>query len=359
MASFHLLDLAKLPDELYEDKVPNEKWFDKVKTAGPGGFEAGSLSEISPLALGPHIERVINIPLYLTLNWLPFAMPIIAGGFFGWKGLLILIVVLTAGSYAQTFVSPTKKRQQRGQYAFTERNNQKYLSQRVVWPAAFEKIRGGQHCIFAAIPHGAAPLGITCYPMWTRLTGSLCHWTTAPVVLKIPLIGYVLRLIGYIPAKGKDMAKALEKKESVGVVLDGIAGMFQSDEAVEKAWVKQRKAIVAIALKAGVPLVPVYGFGHSALWTVVADPFRLLERLSVAMDVSLCPFYGRWGWPVGPPRRVAVLTALGAPIECPRVEKPSREMVDEYHAKLLAGYKELFEQHKAAYGWSTKELKFV
>ena len=122
---------------------------------------------------------------------------------------------------------------------------------RVVWPASFEQIRGSQHCIFAAIPHGAAPLGITCYPLWSRLGGALCHWTTAPVVLQIPLVGYVLRTIGYIPAKGKEMSKALERRESVGVVLDGIAGMFQSDERVEKAWVKKRKAIVAIALKAG------------------------------------------------------------------------------------------------------------
>lgn len=69
--------------------------------------------------------------------------------------------------------------------------------------------------------------------------------------------------------------------------------MFQSDASVEKAALSQRKAILAIALKAGVPIVPVYAFGHSSLWTVVADPFRILERLSIAMDVALCPFYGR------------------------------------------------------------------
>mmetsp|Transcript_34529 Transcript_34529/g.111193 ORF Transcript_34529/g.111193 Transcript_34529/m.111193 type:complete len:359 (-) Transcript_34529:234-1310(-) len=357
--AFFSLDLAALPDELYDDAVPDEKWFDRAQKVGPGGFAAGSLSAVSPLALGPHLERIINIPLYLTLNWLPFVLPLCAGGLYGWIGLLVLAVALGVGSYAQNLVSPSAERQRAGQYVFTERNNQKYLSMRVVWPASFEQIRGSQHCIFAAIPHGAAPLGITCYPLWSRLGGALCHWTTAPVVLQIPLVGYVLRTIGYIPAKGKEMSKALERRESVGVVLDGIAGMFQSDERVEKAWVKKRKAIVAIALKAGVPIVPVYGFGHSSLWTVVADPFRLLERLSVALDVALCPFYGRWGWPVGPPRRVAVCTALGAPIECPRVDRPSKQLVDVYHAKLLDGYTLLFEQHKAAFGWGQKELKFV
>ena len=149
-AAYHMLDMAALPDELYSEKVPASKWFDRCQTAGADGFAPNSLNKVSPLALGPHLERVVNIPLYLTLNWLPFAMPLLAGSLFGWKGLLILIVVLGLGSYAQNFVNPSVKRQERGQYIFTERNNQKYLSMRVVWPAAFEKIRGSQHCIFAA-----------------------------------------------------------------------------------------------------------------------------------------------------------------------------------------------------------------
>ena len=60
--------------------------------------------------------------------------------------------------------------------------------------------------------------------------------------------------------------------------------------------------IVKIALRAGAPLVPVYGFGHTKLWTAIVDPFGLLERISLALDVSLVPFVGRWGWPIGPAR---------------------------------------------------------
>ena len=40
-------------------------------------------------------------------------------------------------------------------------------------------------------------------------------------------------------------------------------------------------------------------------------------------------------------------------------DRPSKQLVDEYHAKLLDGYTLLFEQHKAAFGWGQKELKFV
>jgi len=41
------------------------------------------------------------------------------------------------------------------------------------------------------------------------------------------------------------------------------------------------------------------------------------------------------------------------------VDRPSKQLVDVYHAKLLDGYTLLFEQHKAAFGWGQKELKFV
>ena len=70
-------------------------------------------------------------------------------------------------------------------------------------------------------------------------------------MLQLPLVGALLRSLGYLPAKAKAMQKALEKKETVGVILDGVAGMFQQDPKVEKAYINSRKAIVAVAMKAG------------------------------------------------------------------------------------------------------------
>ena len=37
------------------------------------------------------------------------------------------------------------------------------------------------------------------------------------------------------------------------------------------------------------PLVPVYSFGHSELWTILTDPFGILERLSIKLDLSIVP----------------------------------------------------------------------
>ena len=54
-----------------------------------------------------------------------------------------------------------------------------------------------------------------------------------------------------------------------------------------------------------------------------------------------------------------VLVALGEPIVCPKTAEPTPQMVDEYHAKLCAGYKQVFDAHKMAFGWGHKELQFV
>ena len=53
------------------------------------------------------------------------------------------------------------------------------------------------------------------------------------------------------------------------------------------------------------------------------------------------------------------LVACGEPIICPQTDAPSDELINEYHAKLMAGYMQVFEKHKAAYGWGDRTLKLV
>ena len=48
---------------------------------------------------------------------------------------------------------------------------------RFVWTEAFERQRTrGRPVLYAIIPHGVAPLGITAYPAFSRLSGgALCR----------------------------------------------------------------------------------------------------------------------------------------------------------------------------------------
>lgn len=156
-----------------------------------------------------------------------------------------------------------------------------------VWPESIQRpALNDQPVIFAAIPHGLSPLGITAYPMWSKLfNDKLCHWTCAPVVLKLPLISSFMKAIGYIPAKAKNITDTLIKKEeNVGIILDGIAGMFQAHDEV--AHVKTRKGIIKIALRAGAAVVPVYGFGHTSLVSCVS----IKSEGILFFEVTYCTF---------------------------------------------------------------------
>lgn len=372
---YYKLDVGSIPDELHNKGTDVKDWLSLATTAR-GKFPTGSLAKVLPIDRGVEMERINGISLYMIGNVLPFFLPLIlAAALISDIGLLLLKLLLL---YFGTMLALNKyyffpkfiKKYNRpkkppndirdNQYIHTERNNQKYTSLKFVWPESIHRpALDGQPVIFCAIPHGAAPLGITAYPIWSKLFNEkLCRWTCAPVVLKLPFISTFMKKVGYIPAKAKDILETLTKKEeNVGIILDGIAGMFQGHDEI--AHIQQRKGIIKIALRAGVPIVPVYGFGHTKLWRIVVDPFRILEKLSCKLDISVCPFFGRFFWFLGPPMRVAVCCCLGEPVRCPKLDDIKQEDIDKYHTALVKSYHQIFEAHKDAYGWGDKKLMFV
>ena len=40
------------------------------------------------------VERLIGVPLYLMLNWLPFLMPLVSAVVGGWRGILLMAALL-------------------------------------------------------------------------------------------------------------------------------------------------------------------------------------------------------------------------------------------------------------------------
>jgi hypothetical protein len=262
------------------------------------------------------------------------------------------------------------------QFGYCERHGLKYLSVKGVYPASLHPVTakesgggGDRPIIFCMIPHGVLPLGLMAYPLFSKwFNHRICRWTTAPVVLRLPVISKIVKAAGFIAAEKTIIEETLSKKDqNVGVVLDGIAGMFNdSDDASDEiGYVMERKGIVKIALKTGATIVPVYQFGVTGLWTIVVDPFGVMERLSNWLNVSLVPFYGRWGWPLGPPRRRPMLLAFGEPILNDQLSSDElagdvgKTIIYKQHQKLVAGFKTVFDTHKAAFGWGGKSLKLV
>jgi len=333
---YECLELFDLPDDYFKDKHSLESILAKTKKAGASGFPPGSLNSLHPITLAAAAERITGGAGYISLHIIPgwvgaFACCHVAGRYLGRADMADGAGLLMGGALtyflgiwavwrclASHFMA---KWDLTDQNIVSQRNNEKYFSLRAVWPKAASPAAVGRGpAIYCMVPHGLLPLA-SWVRMWQKMfTSRVYRWTAAPALFSLPGVKHVLSKAGVMPARAQNIRKALiEEKDSVGVVLDGVAGIFTGSHSdkKERVYLGNRKAIVAIALQAGVPLVPVYVFGHTDLYDVIVDPFGILKYLSCKYNVALSPFVGRWGWPFGPPRRVPLLMAFGEPVVVP------------------------------------------
>mmetsp|Transcript_7608 Transcript_7608/g.17419 ORF Transcript_7608/g.17419 Transcript_7608/m.17419 type:complete len:383 (+) Transcript_7608:139-1287(+) len=375
---YECLEIYDLPDDYFKDKHTLESILSKTKKAGASGFPPNSLNTLHPIPLASVAERILGGAGYIGLHVVPgwvgsLAFCHIAGRYLGqpqladtagWLMGVAVTYLLGIWTAWRLLASHFLSKWDTGdQNTVSQRNNEKYFSIRVVWPkAASPSVTGKGPAIFCMVPHGLLPLG-TWVKLWQKVwTRKRYRWTAAPALFSLPVIKDVLSRAGVMPARASNIRKALmEEGDSVGVVLDGVAGIFTGSHSdrKERVFLGERKAIVAIALQAGVPIVPVYVFGHTDLYDVVVDPFGLLKYLSCKYNVALSPFIGRWGWPFGPPRRVPLLITVGDPVLVPPNvggAKPDPSQVEEYHGKLVGSFVRCFDTHKAAYGWPDTDL---
>lgn len=360
---FYRLDLVNL-GELFDPDVPFSEWCKKCQSAGDDGFGTNRLQDLAPdLTPLEHTERICGTLLYINLSgagivWLSLALICYCCGWYHPARSFAMYTLMPIGIWLVIYILYDRSKDSR--YGIHHKNQHKYLHLKYVWPVELHpSAKREGPLIFCIVPHGVIPLGID-YAMFDKLGAGRCNWVAAPVLFKLPFFRSYLERVGAMPANAANIRAALARNENVAIVLDGVAGMFQATtEHQEVAYLLKRKGIVKFALESGASLVPVYGFGHSELWTKLLDPFRLFERISTSLDISLVPFFGLGGWPLGPTNRVPLAMVFGQPLECPQKPVPSQGEIDCYHTHLLDSFKETFDKHKAAYGWSQKTLMIV
>lgn len=169
----------------------------------------------------------------------------------------------------------------------------------------------------------------------------------------------------YRDASRPSVDQALAEGSRIGLAPGGIAEMFEGypkagthpDE--EYVILNARKGFVRMAVKHGVPLIPVYCFGATKMFKRLQLP--ALEYLSKLLRISICVFFGSWGLPM--PFRQRLLYVMGSPLFPPEVNSNDTEVldsqVDALHARFCDELVALFDRHKESYGWARKTLRVV
>lgn len=208
--------------------------------------------------------------------------------------------------------------------------------------------------LFLMLPHGLYPFSGACATLSKMVDVFFgMRMASASVAFRLPVVRHLLGWIGSIPADRASIAAALRRGDSVCVFPGGISEMVRTDGASERLVLRGRKGVVQLALEHGTPIVPVYVFGQSTLWSQVPLP-SWVEKLSRWLQISLMLPYGRLGTLV--PRKLPLLYCIGAPIAYPAVGKLVQEQIDSAHQAVVDSVRDLYDSYKGIYGWEKRPL---
>ena len=209
----------------------------------------------------------------------------------------------------------------------------------------------------AGPPHGVLPLANL---LSIAAINSFCSrrfvGATASVVSRTPFLRY-MTLFGCIDISAPSIRATAGAGTCVGLVPDGIAGIFKTRDADEVVYLEGRKGLAKLALRTGTPILPAYSIGNTAVFGAWFDPFGVMEAASRRAQAAFFVYWGRFGLPL--PRRVNITMVFGTPILVQKVAEPTGEQVDALHAEYLRAIEALFDTHKSALGWGHKRIRIA
>jgi 1-acyl-sn-glycerol-3-phosphate acyltransferase len=172
---------------------------------------------------------------------------------------------------------------------------------------------------------------------WRRFgTDRVLHGTAHDALMAAPVIGDYFRRMGVLPAAPDSISAALAAGHDValwpGGEIDSLRTWGQRDEAI----LAGRKGFVRMAIKAGVPIVPIATVGGPDSMPVLFTGRRLARvfQLDKVARLKIFPFAIQAPWGIAPamlpelPLPTKIRTALLDPIELD--DDPERAGDDAY-----------------------------
>lgn len=173
---------------------------------------------------------------------------------------------------------------------------------------------------------------------WWRRFGQQrpLHGTAHDVLMAMPLIGRYFRAMGVLPAAPDSIATALAEGRDVAVWPGGEVDSLRPWVERDRANLAGRRGFVKMAIRAGVPIVPIATVGGADAMPVLIRGDRLSKalRLDRMLRLKVFPIAVSLPWGIAPaalpqlPLPAKIRTRLMPPIELDR--DPDRVADAEY-----------------------------
>ncbi|CAD6192190.1 unnamed protein product [Caenorhabditis auriculariae] len=220
---------------------------------------------------------------------------------------------------------------------------------------------------------GCHPHGIIAMAAWANFAtnGTKAHekfpgiqfnLCTLPVNFKPMIRREMILLSGCIDSSRESIEYVLDKTHEKGravvLVIGGAEEALDAHPGYHTLTLESRKGFVREALLTGAHLVPVYSFGENEVFNQMENPIgsklrKFQEWSKKLFGISYPIFHGRGFFQMTfgyLPFRKPIDTVVGAPIPVQKVEKPTREQIDELHQKYVHALSKLFNEHKGRFG---------
>ncbi|KAJ2996938.1 Diacylglycerol O-acyltransferase 2 [Globomyces sp. JEL0801] len=219
--------------------------------------------------------------------------------------------------------------------------------------------------IFGYHPHGVIVLGAfvnfgTDANDVSRLfPGVHIRLLTLGMNFHVPILHDILLALGVCSVSRNSMENVLNKGPGHSVILvpGGAQETINAHPGTNDLFIKNRLGFIKLALRNGAPLVPVFGFGDNDLWNQVPNPpgstlRKVQETVKKAISVVPPAIFGRgiFNYTIGIlPFRRPVVSVVGRPIDCPKIENPTIDQLLHYQQLYLNELQSIYDTHKDEY----------
>ncbi|KYQ93987.1 diacylglycerol O-acyltransferase 2 [Tieghemostelium lacteum] len=227
---------------------------------------------------------------------------------------------------------------------------------------ASSKLDPEKNYIFGIHPHGIISIGAFCNfgtnanGIDHAFPGVNIHLLTLDSNFRIPFLREILLSLGIGSVSKKSCTNILNsgKGQSICIVIGGAEESLDAHPGNNEITLKNRKGFVKLALNNGASLVPVYSFGENDVYDQVSNPRgsyirRIQTKIKNITGIAPPLIRGRgvFSYDFGLlPQRHPIVSVIGSPIDIPKVNNPSEELIDHYHKLYIDSLNELFENYK-------------
>jgi len=209
--------------------------------------------------------------------------------------------------------------------------------------------------LFCFHPHGVLATGYGWNGIWSKAFRDAAGYDTQFAIDKVlrednPFWKVICDLHGSVMTLNKKSLKtAMAQHLNVAFIPGGFQDATCMVYGEHSTVMKDRKGFIRYALEYGYRVHPVYTFGESETFYTCSALLRFRLWLNRFGIPAVLVFGFRW-LPFVPRWQPELLTAVGEPVELPKIQNPTPADVDKWHGAYVKALQTLFDDKKESAG---------